>query len=127
MNASKSANCDGGLGNTSACSPACRIDLAPVGNANLIPSVNCHVLSGLFVSNNETVPPVMFNSSMYSTSPSTGLYMISLITTGPTFGAALALPLVGTLWAVKSVVPSLLRIRPNVTSRSAAPKLPCSR
>ena len=69
---------------------------------------------------------------MNSLSPSAGsvgmgLYMISLITTGPTFGAALAEPLVGALCAVKSVVPSLLRYSPNVTSRWAAPNFSCSR
>src|SRR5687767_14058350 len=45
------------------------------------------VLAG---STSGTAWPVRLRSSMYSTPVPVGLYMISLITTGPTFGAALA-------------------------------------
>jgi len=69
----------------------------------------------------------MFSSSTYSASGSAvGPYMISLMTIGPTLGAALAAPGVGTLIATKLKLPVLLRCRPRETPPSEASNSSCS-
>ena len=93
-----------------------------VGKLNVIPLVNCQVSDGFAGSYSETSAPVMFFSSMNSSPVPAGSYMSSLMTTGPTAGAALADPNVGADSATKSVVPSLAMWRPNGTPTSAAEK-----
>ena len=114
-NAAKSAKPDVGRGSTSAKAPAASV--APAGKVNVTPSVNFQAGttargSGFGESASETAEPVMFSNSMNSTLPlpklPLGLYMISLMTTGPTRGAPFTAPLVEPACATKSVVPSLL-------------------
>jgi len=52
--------------------------------------------------------------------------MISLITTGPTLGCALAVPGVGLLSDTKLYPPVLLRCRPIETPRSEASNFSCT-
>src|SRR2546421_7966153 len=85
------------------------------------PSLNFQPLP-LAASNSENVAPVRFCNSINSSPGASGLYMISLMTTGPYSGSALAAPGVGVLIATKSVPPVLLVYRPNEIDGAAAPK-----
>ena len=80
--------------------------VAPAGNAKLTPPVKCHVFCGFAGSYSGRFASVRFRNSMYWY-PLAGSYMTSLMMTGPTSGAALAAPGVGTDMVVKSASPSL--------------------
>ena len=73
----------------------------------MIPFVNCQVFDGLAGSYSMTSELVTFLSSTNSSPEPAGLYMSSLMTTGPTAGAALAEPKVGADSETKSTAPTL--------------------
>src|SRR5436190_17543164 len=78
-----------------------------VGKLKPIPFTR-QVLVGTEASNNGTAFVVMFFTSTNSSRPDSGLYMISLMTNGPTRGPAFALPGVGTICAGNCTSPTLL-------------------
>src|ERR1051325_4023662 len=82
--------------------------LTPCGKSKVIPLVNFQVLAGLAGSKRFTSALVMLSSSTNSSPPSGGVYIISLITIGPTRGGALAAPGVGELVAAKADPPELV-------------------
>ena len=108
-------NVAGAIGTTSAI-PLAGIDWF-VGKVKTMPLVNCQVFDGLAGSNSETADPVMFFSSMNSSPVPAGSYISSLMTTGPTTGAALAAPNVAAVSATKSTAPSLWVVSPNGDAR----------
>ena len=107
------------------CSPDSREVL--VGKMNSIAPSNSHPLVKTMprplVATTErgTVLPDMLRISTNSFPVAAGLYMISLMTTGPTLGYEFVASEVCEFMATKSTCPSLLVCRPNVKSRSAAP------
>src|SRR6476469_4030722 len=93
----------GSMGTTSAISPEARD--APGAKVKLTPLVKAQP----FVpSLRGTDAPVLFLISMNSCAPLKALYITSLMTTGPTIGAAWAAFGVGEVSAVKSLPPVLL-------------------
>src|SRR5436305_942823 len=71
-----------------------------------MPLVNCQVFCGLAVSYRGTAAFVRFRSSTYSDAVPAGLYISSLMTTGPTSGAVFSDPNVGADSGVKSEPPA---------------------
>src|SRR5206468_2321113 len=80
-----------------------------------MPSTNFHGPVGSAGSFSRIACPVRLRSSMYSALPLAGLYISSLMTTGPTIGVPLAAPGVGDVIATKSVPPVLLTYCPKLT------------
>ena len=83
-------NCDSSTPPTNNDSPAG--SMKPGGNVNSIALASSQVLLGLAGSKNGTVTSEIFFNTTYSAKPSTGAYMISLITIGPTNGPVFGAP-----------------------------------